>query len=126
MTIKRKAKTPSTPAKSIKRQDSGRFIKGASGNPKGPPQGYKKAKTKLIEERLEEYQCDPIEVMAAICNDQNEETGLRLQAAKELASYLYPKRKAIISEGKSTADMHVGILEINRALRRIGEPEIQE
>ena len=126
MTIKRKKEKLSVPAKSIKRQESGRFIKGKSGNPKGPPQGYKKAKTRLIEDRLDEYQCDPIEVMATICNDHNEETGLRLQAAKELASYLYPKRKAVISEGRSTADMHVSLLEMNRALRRIGEPEIQE
>ena len=126
MTIRKKVARLKTPAKSKERQGNGRFKPGASGNSEGPLKGYKKAKTKLIEDRLEEYNCDPVEVMAIICNDHNEETSLRLHAAKELASCIYPKRKAIITEGRTTADLHVSLLELNEAKRRAGLPEIDE
>jgi len=83
------------PEKASKKQGDGKFKKGESGNPNGRPKGSKSAKTKLVEQRLKELGCDPLEVLATICNDKKEETSLRLHAAKELANYIYPKRKAI-------------------------------
>ena len=99
MATKKVVKKTKKPAKSNKRQGSGKFKKGESGNPEGPGKGYKKAKTLLIEQKLSELNCDPIEVMATICNDKNEEPALRLHAAKELANYIYPKRKAVEYSG---------------------------
>jgi hypothetical protein len=44
-------------------------------------------------------------VLASICNDEGEETSLRLSAAKELVGYVYPKRKAIELEHKGDSDL---------------------
>ena len=52
MTIRKKVARLKTPAKSKERQGNGRFKPGVSGNSEGPLKGYKKAKTKLIEDRL--------------------------------------------------------------------------
>ena len=41
-----------------------------------------------------------------------------------LLARLFPKEVAV--ESKSSADLHVSMLKMNRALRRIGKPEIQE
>ena len=92
MTIRKKVARLKTPAKSKERQGNGRFKPGVSGNSEGPLKGYKKAKTKLIEDRLEEYNCDPVEVMAIICNDQNEETSLRLHALTRHINILLPSK----------------------------------
>ena len=93
------AKKAENPAKTAKRQAGGKFAKGVSGNPAGSKKGYKKAKTLMIEQKLEEFGCDPVKVLATICNDESEETSLRLHAAKELASYLFPKRKSVEHSG---------------------------
>jgi len=95
MATKGKGKKTGNPDKSEKRQGDTKFKPGESGNPKGPGKGYKKAKTIMIEQRLKDLGCDPLEVLATICNDKNEDTSLRLHAAKELANYIYPKRKAV-------------------------------
>ena len=97
MRINSKGKTSD---KSKKVQQRGNpFKKGESGNPNGRPKGSKNYKTIAFEERLESLGCDPVKVLATICNNENEETNLRLNAAKELASFVYPKRKAVEHSG---------------------------
>ena len=68
------------PEKSKKKQDA-RFKPGESGNPNGRPRGSKNYKTLAFEERLESLGCDPLKVLATICNDEREETKLRLASA---------------------------------------------
>ena len=61
----------------------------------GRKAGVPNKKTRAIQERLEELGCDPLEGMAKIAMDESIEVNIRLTAYKELAQYLYPKRKAI-------------------------------
>lgn len=56
----------------------------------------------MIEEILETLDCRPIEILASFAKGQPTEKGgekptmeQRLGAAKELAQYIYPKRKAV-------------------------------
>lgn len=44
---------------------------------------------------LEGLGCSPLESMAKIADDENVDVAIRLSALKDLASYLYPKRKAV-------------------------------
>ena len=43
---------------------------------------------------------DPVIAMAEIANKQGQDPMLQLQAAKEVAQYIYPKRKAIEHSGE--------------------------
>jgi len=98
--------TEKQPAKAIKRQDDGKFIKGVSGNPDGPQKGYKKLKTKLVEEKLAVLDYDPIRAMVDLAKDDETPVAVRAKLASELASFVWPKRKAIEhsgSLGKSNA-----------------------
>ena len=61
----------------------------------GRPKGLPNKRTKEIAERLAELDCDPIEGMAMIANDTTLDHSLRLQAFKELAQYVAPKRKSV-------------------------------
>jgi len=61
----------------------------------GRPKGSASRKTLEIEARLKTLKCDPFKVMATIANDKSAKTELRLTAAKELAQYIAPKRKAV-------------------------------
>lgn len=51
---------------------------------------------------------DPLLVFAQMANDQDLEPTIRLQANKELANYLYPKRKSI--EGKLEQDKKINLI----------------
>jgi hypothetical protein len=44
--------------------------------------------------------CGPIEGMAAIATDPSTDINLRFQAFKELAQYVYPKKKAVEVAGE--------------------------
>jgi Family of unknown function (DUF5681) len=70
------------------------FRAGQSGNPNGRPKGCRNKQSIAIAERLEVLGCDSIEGMAVAATDPNTEINLRFQACKELAQYLFPKRKA--------------------------------
>lgn len=61
----------------------------------GRPAGSPNKRTQEIQERLAQLECDPIEGMAMIANDPSLDQSIRLQAFKELAQYVAPKRKAI-------------------------------
>jgi len=71
------------------------FQPGKSGNPSGRPKGSKSAKTKLIESKLEEFDCDPIEGMVKIALDEKVPAAVRGKMFAELAGFVYPKRKAV-------------------------------
>jgi hypothetical protein len=94
-----KKKTSKKPAKASKRQGNGKFTKGISGNPNGPQKGYKKLRTLLVEQKLEELGCDPIEGMVSLAQDENTDTSIRAKLYSELANYIFPKRKAIEHSG---------------------------
>ena len=87
------------PDKSEKRQENGKFAPGASGNLNGPPKGYKKLKTILVEQKLEELECDPIEAMVTLLKDDETPIPVRAKLAGDLASFVYPKRKAVEHSG---------------------------
>ena len=73
----------------------------------GRPNGLPNKRTKEIAERLAELDCDPIEGMAMIANDTTLDHSLRLQAFKELAQYVAPKRKSVDID--ATIDGNVSI-----------------
>ncbi len=61
----------------------------------GRPVGAIGTKSKEIAEKLKKLDCDPIEALAMIAQDQTNTPELRFQANKELAQYVAPKRKAV-------------------------------
>lgn len=46
-------------------------------------------------DRYSKMYCDPVEVLFGMAADVGLEAGFRIQSAKELVSYRYPKQKAI-------------------------------
>ena len=104
------------PEKSKKKQDA-RFKPGESGNPNGRPRGSKNYKTLAFEERLESLGCDPLKVLATICNNEREETNLRLAAAKELVGYVYPKRKSVELEHKEDLNLESALQKAHQRLK---------
>ncbi len=59
------------------------------------PKGSPNKKTSLVERLLEEMKAAPIGHMARLMMDEDADARLRFDAAKELAQYVYPKRRAI-------------------------------
>ena len=110
------AKKRKKPEKSKKKQDA-RFKPGESGNPNGRPRGSKNYKTLAFEERLESLGCDPLKVLATICNNEREETNLRLAAAKELVGYVYPKRKSVELEHKGDLNLESALQKAHQRLK---------
>ncbi len=67
----------------------------------GRAKGTPNRATKDILERMEALGCDPLEIMARIAIDINEDINLRFNAAKELAQYIAPKRRSVeMSDGE--------------------------
>ena len=110
------AKKRKKPEKSKKKQDA-RFKPGESANPNGRPRGSKNYKTLAFEERLESLGCDPLKVLATICNNEREETNLRLAAAKELVGYVYPKRKSVELEHKGDLNLESALQKAHQRLK---------
>ena len=94
-TDKPKADKPKAAVKSLTFQRGRPFKEGQSGNPGGRPKGSKSYKTKLVEEKLAELNCDPIEGMVLLAQDEATDVGIRARLFSELANYIYPKRKAV-------------------------------
>jgi hypothetical protein len=73
-------------------------VAGKGGRPRGLPKtgGRKKGTpnkaTAAIAEKLDGLRCDPIAIIVQIAQNEDEESTIRLRAAIELCSYLYPKR----------------------------------
>lgn len=85
--------------KSEKKQRGKPFEKGKSGNPSGRPKGSISAKTKMVQTKLEELDFDPITTMVEIAKDTNAPIAVRGKMATELASFVFPKRKAVEYSG---------------------------
>mgnify|MGYP006442375319 CR=1 FL=1 len=101
MAIKTKAKS----AKSNKRQVNSKFQPGVSGNPKGPQKGYKKLKTILFEEKLEEFNHDPVAAVIDLAKDESTPLEIRARLNMDLIGYVYPKRKSIELEHRGDSDL---------------------
>ena len=69
----------------------------STGLPKtgGRTLGTPNKKTQVLIERLEALDCDPIEGLVRIAQDEKISTELRVRCYAELAQYVYPKRKAV-------------------------------
>jgi hypothetical protein len=63
----------------------------------GRAKGTPNKKTQLVQQQMEDLGFDPIESMIEICNQAMTDKNYALagQMAKELAQYVYPKRKAV-------------------------------
>jgi hypothetical protein len=63
----------------------------------GRKRGTPNKKTVAVQEQMEQLGFDPIESMIKICNQAMTDKNYSLagQMAKELAQYVYPKRKAV-------------------------------
>ena len=97
---------------------SGRFQPGQSGNPAGRPVGSKNRFSALKEAFVEAFDgVGGVDSLIEWAKDNPDKF-------YPLLARLFPKEVAV--ESKSSADLHVSMLEMNRALRRIGKPEIVE
>ncbi len=97
---------------------SGRFQPGQSGNPAGRPVGSKNRFSALKEAFVEAFDgIGGVDSLTEWAKDNPDKF-------YPLLARLFPKEVAV--ESKSSADLHVSMLEMNRALRRIGKPEIVE
>ncbi len=70
------------------------------GRQKGTPNKPKQALLDLIQEKWPGYH--PVIQMAGIANDEDVDLSTRLLAAKEVAQYVEPKRKAVEHSGSIT------------------------
>ena len=63
----------------------------------GRSKGTPNKKTQIIQQQMEDLGFDPIESMIEISRlaMANKDYSLAMQVAKELAQYIYPKRKAV-------------------------------
>lgn len=63
----------------------------------GRKRGTPNKKTVAVQEQMDQLEFDPIESMIKICNQAMTDKNYALagQMAKELAQYVYPKRKAV-------------------------------
>ena len=68
------------------------------GRTAGTPNKDTAALISLLKKKYPKW--DPVIAMADIANERTNDLMLRLQAAKEVAQYVYPKRKAIEHSGE--------------------------
>jgi hypothetical protein len=61
----------------------------------GRVKGTPNKKTTDVQQLLENLNCNPIEGMARIAENIEIDIGIRLNAYKELAQYMFPKRRAV-------------------------------
>jgi hypothetical protein len=61
----------------------------------GRSTGTSNRSTAKVKQTLEALGCDPIEGMARLATHERAELSIRFQAYKELAQYIYSKRKAL-------------------------------
>ncbi len=76
-----------------------KYQAGESGNPNGRKLGSKNKRTLGIEQALDAGNCNPIQGMIDMVNDETTEPSIRAKLYCELAGYIYPKRKAIEHSG---------------------------
>jgi hypothetical protein len=110
--------TTKTNAPANNKINTGQFKPGQSGNPDGRPVGSKNRFTALKESFVEAF-----DRIGGIDNLVEWAKGNQ-DKFYPLMVRIFPKEVEI--KEKSTADMHVSILEYNKAMRRIGEKEIED
>lgn len=81
--------------------------KKTGGRTKGVPNKDTAAIADALRERYPDW--DPVIAMAEIANDPKNDITLRLAAAKEVAQYIHPKRKAIELTGKGGEAIEVDL-----------------
>jgi len=69
---------------------------------RGRPKGSPNKRSSIIERMLEHKGADPLGFMADLILDEDADRQLRFNAAKELAQYVAPKRKAIELTGEGS------------------------
>lgn len=102
-------------------------IGGVKGGPKTPGSGRKKGTPNRFTQNLmgicEEKGLDVFESLVEIALDKDPENKDRFPALKELAQYLYPKRKALEHSGEiSNPYLHLP----KQELVKLAEQEIQK
>tara|TARA_B100001964_G_scaffold180581_1_gene199530 strand:- start:191 stop:526 length:336 start_codon:yes stop_codon:yes gene_type:complete len=110
--------TTKTNAPANNKINTGQFKPGQSGNPDGRPVGSRNRFTALKESFVEAF-----DRIGGIDNLVEWAKGNQ-DKFYPLMVRIFPKEVEI--NEKSTADMHVSILEYNKAMRRIGEKEIED
>ena len=75
----------------IIRNEQGKFT--GCGNPDGPKPGYKKLRTKLLEEKMATAGYDPFDSLIAVARDKEVSLEIRVRVHLDLMGFLYPKRK---------------------------------
>ncbi len=85
---------------------------GQSGNSKGRPKGSKNKNTLEAIAILDKKGINPLEKMADMATDENVSESVRARLLCELASYIYPKRKAVEISGPDDEALTVKILKI--------------
>lgn len=93
------------------------MVKGKTNNPNGRPPGLPDKRNLRVAERAAELGCDPIEFLCYVVNANIEklkeapDLDQRISAAKELASYIAPKLKAVEhSGGIEGADILISLI----------------
>jgi len=75
----------------IDRDKGGKYT--GCGNPEGPKPGYKKLRTRLLEEKLEKAGYDPFDSLILLATDEKVSLEIRVRVHLDLMAFLYPKRK---------------------------------
>ena len=75
----------------IARNDEGQFKE--SGNPDGPKPGYKKLRTRLLEEKMQIAGYDPFDALIAVAIDAEVPLDIRVRVHMDLMGFVYPKLK---------------------------------
>lgn len=81
----------------------------------GRKKGTVGKKTKAIEEKLAQFDCDPIEGMIQVARQAMGEGNLAIagQMYKELAQYIAPKRKAVELSGADGHPYQAPVTQVN-------------
>lgn len=89
---------------------TGRFVKGNPGG--GRPVGSKNIFTKKAADKLGDMGCDPLEMLAQLMADPDQDVTVRMRAAEKLIDYAYSKQPTM-SEVRHDGQiplMNVGIM----------------
>lgn len=80
------------------------------GRQKGSKNQITSSRDKKIEDFCETYSCDPIESLFSIASNINTPIDIRVSILKELAQYIYPKKRAIEVEATESQNPFIQII----------------